>query len=215
MAVSETFNFCTRFNQVELLGRSAKNLVELLEGIREVSGSSIYYHTHRFLQQHHYLSPGPPNDFAYWITNILQENFLGEKFSGVDIVQFRTIRDLRMKFVELIEDYLDDKKQVRDCLEGHEFQFMSCRTFILPTPYVANNLYEFRSIISEISIDSLYFHCFEARLRLERDENDFSRWLKDMGKVELAREVSKLDPYSCTLEGLRNKIISLLDNKNG
>jgi len=110
---------------------------------------------------------------------------------------------------------LDDKKQVRDCPEGYEFQFMSCRTFILPTPYVANNLDEFRSIISEISIDSLYFHCFEARLRLERDENDFSRWLKDRGEVELAREISKLDPYSYTLEGLRKKIISLLDNKNG
>jgi hypothetical protein len=213
--MSEPFSFCTKFNQVELLGRSARNLVELLEGIKEVSGSCIYYHTHRFLLQHHYLLPGPPNDFAYWVTSILQESILGEKFFGVDIVQFRTIRDLRMKFVELIENYLDVKKQVRDCPEGYEFQFMSCRTFILPTPYVANNLDEFRSIISEISIDSLYFHCFEARLRLERDENDFSRWLKDRGEVELAREISKLDPYSYTLEGLRKKIISLLDNKNG
>jgi hypothetical protein len=213
--MSETFNFCTRFNQVELLGRSAKNLIELLEGIKEVSGSSIYYHTHRFLQQHHYLSSGPPNDFSYWITNILQESLLGEKVSSVDIVQFRTIKDLRMKFMELVESYLNDKKQVRDCQEGAEFQFMSCRTFILPTPHVAKDLNEFRKIIREISIDSLYFHCFEARLRLERDENDFSRWLKDRGELAIAREISKLDPYSYTLEGLRKKIISLMDNKNG
>ncbi|MBN1308966.1 MAG: hypothetical protein JXA18_13670, partial [Chitinispirillaceae bacterium] len=152
---------------MELLGRNAKNLVELLQGIKEVPDSSVYYHTHRFLQQHHYLSPEPPNDFAYWIINILQEDILGEKIASVDIVQFKTIEALRAKFIELIEGFLNEEVQLRTCPDGEEFHFMSCRTFILPTHQAAHNLSEFYEILKNISIDSLYFHIFEARLRLK------------------------------------------------
>ena len=93
--MAEPFYFCTEFTQVQLLGRSAKNLEELVQGIKDVPDSSIYFHTHRFLLQHHYLSPEPPNDFAYWIINILQEDMLGEKIASMDIVQFKTIEELR------------------------------------------------------------------------------------------------------------------------
>ncbi|MBU2567890.1 MAG: hypothetical protein KJ967_03865, partial [Elusimicrobia bacterium] len=82
-----------------MLGLKTRNLKELLEGIKTVPGSSIYHHTHRFLQQHHFLSPEPPNDFAYWITNILQESYMGEKFASVNIIQFESIRQLREKFI--------------------------------------------------------------------------------------------------------------------
>jgi hypothetical protein len=84
---------------------------------------------------------------------------------------------------------------------------MSCRTFILPTPYTAHDLNEFLEVIQKISINSIYFHIFEARLRLERGENDFSNWFEGMGKKELAKDISRLDPYTVTLEGLRRKII--------
>ena len=208
--MAEPFYFCTEYTQVELLGRNAKNLVELLQGIKEVPYSSIYYHTHRFLQQHHYLSPEPPNDFAYWIINILQEDILGEKIASVDIVQFKTIEELRAKFIELIECFLNEEMRLRNCPEGEEFHFMSCRTFILPTHQSAGNLYEFYEVLKNISIDSLYFHIFEARLRLKKKDNDFSRWLRDIGEKKISEEISKLDPYTYTLEGLREKIISLI-----
>lgn len=84
---------------------------------------------------------------------------------------------------------------------------MSCRTFILPTSNEAHNLEEFRDILKKISINSIYFHIFEARLRLERGDNDFSKWLADMGQSQLAQEISHLDPYTITLEGLRRELV--------
>src|SRR4030043_1389365 len=95
--ISTTFRFMTRLNLVELQGRQAKNIPELLEGLRLVPGTSIYHHTHRFLQQHHYLSPEPPNDFAFWVTDALGLDTLGERLASVDTISFRTIRDLRTK----------------------------------------------------------------------------------------------------------------------
>jgi hypothetical protein len=209
--MEQAFYFYTRLNLVELLGRRAKTLGQLLEGLRQVPGSSIYYHTHRFLQQHHYLSPEPPNDFAFWTTNALGLDRVGEMLAGVDTVRFRTIRGLRDKFVEILESaVLAPNTRNVECQEGEEFHFMSCRTFILPTPYKAHDLREFRDVLQRISINSIYFHIFEARLRLEKGDNDFSYWLEGIGQKELAKEISRFDPYTITLEGLRKKIIQLV-----
>jgi hypothetical protein len=201
------FYFRTRFHLVKLLKDKAKNPLELLEGIKRVPISSIYYHTHRFLQQHHYLSPEPPNDFAYWLINVLNLRDLGEMFASVDTVSFKTLEALRAEFIKIMEAYFAKGRHTNECAACYEFHFIGCITFIVPTPYIAHNVKEFVKILGRISIDSLYFHIFEARMRLERDDNDFSAWFKSIGKKELANEISKLDPYTITLEGLRKKII--------
>jgi hypothetical protein len=206
--MARPFHFMTRLNLVELLGRRAKNARELLAGLQEIPGSSIYYHTHRFIQQHHYLSPEPPNDFAFWVTNALGQDALGERLASVDTVKFRSIGSLRAAFLDILRSALAERNgRNGDCQEGEEFHFMSCRTFILPTAYEAHSLDEFREIVQKVSIDSIYYHVFEARLRLEKGDNDFSDWFEDLGETELARDISRLDPYTVTLEGLRNMIV--------
>jgi hypothetical protein len=209
--VMSSFYFYTKFTQTVLLGRRAKNLVELLEGIKTVPPSSIYHHTHRFLQQHQSLSPEPPNDFAYWITYVLNEEVLGEQISSIDPIQFNHLEELRGKFVEFIETYLKTASRLVDCPAGHEFHFMAARSFLLRTNYEASDLTGFKEILRKISISSLYFHIFDARLRLEKKENDFSIWFRDNGKEQLANELSRLDPYTYTLERLREKIIKLVE----
>jgi len=203
----EPFYFHSEAHLVTLLGVKAKNPAELLACLKTVPGASVYYHTHRFLQQHHYLSPEPPNDFAYWATNILGLEALGERLASIDIVQFSSIEDLRKELIGKLSDYIDGGKRCLDCEGGEEFHFMSCITVVIPTHYTASTLGEFLDVIPRLSINSLYFHVFEARMRLRNAENDFSRWLRDMGMNELADGLSRLDPYTMTLEGLRRKII--------
>ncbi|MBU1888113.1 MAG: hypothetical protein KKB46_02840, partial [Candidatus Omnitrophica bacterium] len=52
----KTFRFYTRLHLKILTGLRASNLKELLSLIKKVPGSSIYCHTHRFLQQLQYFS---------------------------------------------------------------------------------------------------------------------------------------------------------------
>ncbi len=212
--MAKDFHFLTRLNLVELLGRRAKNVQELLDGVRQVPGASIYYHTHRFIQQHHFLSPEPPNDFAFWVTNSLGIDTLGERLACVDTVKFRSIAGLRETFLFVLESYLKEPNARNvECQEGEEFHFMSCRTFILPTRFVAHDLREFMEIVQKVSINSIYFHVFEAKLRLERGENDFSNWFEEIGENALAGELSRLDPYTVTLEGLRKTIVHLVSRR--
>lgn len=208
------FTFYTRLHLTELLGLKAANLSELLALIKTVPGSCIYHHTHRFLQQHQYLSPEPPNDFAYWVVHFIGEDVLGEQLASIDIVQFSTIRDLREKILEVIQSYVTayPQAQSRVVHPGEEFHFMKSMSFILPTPYVVHDLVSFLDALRKVTFDSVYFHIFESRLRLERGANDFSYWLEHaLGEKTLAAEIARLDPYTHTLEDLRQTIIKLVE----
>jgi hypothetical protein len=212
----EPFKFFTRLHLSELTGLRATTLSQLLGLIKEVSDPCVYHHTHRFLQQHQYLSPEPPNDFAYWVTDVLGEDELGERLASIDTVQFSTIGELRYKIFATIEDYLRDNPLVklRFARTDEEFHFIKSVSFILPTRFAAYDLKEFVQILERITADSIYFHIFEARLRLKRLDNDFSNWIEtSIGDKEIAGKISGLDPYTHTLEDLRKTIIKIIEEK--
>lgn len=208
------FRFSTHVDLTELTGLKARSLAEMAVVLKEVPGSVIYHHTHRFLKQHHFLAPEPPNDFALWVAEALQEPALAERLAAVDTVNYKNIRDLREKIVAIIEGRLAKRKSVPEAPEGMEFHFMKSVSFILPTPYQAADLREFCEALKKVSIHSIYHHVFEARLRLEHGVNDFSRWLEDeLGEMMLAVEFAQLDPYTYTLEGLRARLIGLTEKR--
>lgn len=212
----QPFKFYTRLHLSELTGLKASSIKQLLEFIKEVSGSCIYHHTHRFLQQHQFLSPEPPNDFSYWVAEILGEDVLGEKLASIDTVQFPTIRALRDKIILTIEEYLKENPPVQSKIvrRGEEFHFIKTVSFIVPTKYEAVTLKEFVDILRKITIDSIYFHIFEARLRLEKGTNDFSNWIdSSFEDKQLAQKISKMDPYTQTLEDLRGSVIRIIEKR--
>lgn len=207
MNAAEPFRFYTRSHQVLLLGQRARSASELLDGLKVVPPASIYYHTHHFLQQHHYLSPEPPNDFAFWTGSVLNLDQLSESLASVDIVSFKQIEAIRQAFVERIENYLSSGGHQTSSTAGEQFHFMSCRTFVVPTSYVADDLTQFADVLEQVNLNTLYFHLFEAPLRLKRDENDFSTWTRAHGFPELAARIAAFDPYTITLERLRQRLI--------
>ncbi len=210
----EPFIFKTQLSLVETTGLKARDLTELSHHLKEVPEASVYYHTHHFLQQHQYLTPEPPNDFAYWVTAVLQEDIIGEKLAAIDTVRFSSLSSLRVAIVSAIDRHLQDKPALRTAPDGEEFYFMKCVLFNLPTSHKAQDLKEFLECLEKVSIGSLYNHVFEARLRPPLGMSDFSNWLSSaIGEKKLASKIDKLDPYTQTMEGLRNKIMSLVKDR--
>lgn len=216
MEAKKPFRFFTRQHLTELTGLRACDLAELLALLKTVNGSCIYHHTHRFLQQHQHLSPEPPNDFAYWVTESLGDGELGEKLASIDTVSFDTIRQLREKLIETVSAHIRDRSESvrRTALRGQEFFFMKSVSFILPTHYEVNDLEGFIETMGKITSDSIYFHVFEARLRMEKDGNDFANWVEDaLDDGQTAALLGRLDPYTYTMEDLRRTIIRILKGK--
>src|SRR5438876_12009479 len=107
LVATEPFHFWTRLTLTKLTGRRAVDLAELVEHLRAVPLSVVFHHTHHFLVQHQYLSPAPPNDFAFSATNVLQEEELGERLGAIDNVRFDHLRALPDRIVAVLEGYLE------------------------------------------------------------------------------------------------------------
>lgn len=213
---NDPFLFYSRLHLIELTGIRVTALPELLENLRTVSGSCIYHHTHHFIQQHQYLSPEPSNDFAYWISESLGDKQLGEELASTDALLHPTIRSLRERLISIIEMALKTRSRLKNITasEGSEFTFLKSVSFVFPTQYTACDLKEFANGLRKVSISSIYFHMFEARLRLERPTNDFSNWLvNSLDEKQLAIKIAQLDPYTQTGEGLRAAIIKIVEKR--
>jgi len=188
---------------------------ELLEGIKAADDAVIYHHTHRFLKQYHHLVPEGANDFAYWVSNTLQDDRLGEELNSIDIVQYNSLADIRAAFVGMLERSLAGNPGApRAVAPGREFHFMRAIRFSVPTDCVAGGYAEFLECLRRVDVSSLYLHVFEARLRPPYGVDDFSNWFRlNFGDEALGAEISRLDPYSYTLEGLRQRIIKVIERR--
>ncbi len=211
----EPFHFRTRSHLAELTGLKAKSLRELLACLKSAPDGVVYYHTHHFLAEHHYLTPEPPNDFAGWVTEVLRDDILGEQLASVDTFNFSTLASLRDRLANIIEEHLGGHgDHVIEAPPGSEFFFIKSVSVVMGTAYRAYDLREFVEALRKVTVGSLYFHMFEARLRLGRGQNDFSTWFESgLDEKDLAHEVAGLDPYNFSLEGLRSALTRLIENR--
>ncbi len=211
---SKPFRFYTRLHLKELIGLKASSLTELAAMIGQVPESVVYYHTHHFLEEHHFLTPEPANDFALWVGDELGCEILGEKLASIDTFGFPTINALRARIAGVISDYLSQNPDGPRARPGREFHFIKSVSFVLPTPYAAHDLREFVEILKQVSLESIFYHMFESRLRLKKGINDFSAWIEEcLGDKDLADRLASLDPYNYTLDNLRTTIVQLIEKR--
>lgn len=217
-AVPRPFRFSTSLVLYESTGLRASTLPTLVKLLRVVPEACIYHHTHDFLLQHHYLTPEPSNDFAYWAAEVLGEKVLGERLAGIDILEHETVLSLRQAILSTVEGYLaqNPTSRLKFAAAGQEFFFVKSVHVVLPTRYTASTLAEFALALQEVSINSLYFHMFGARLRVGRLTNDFAIWLTEqLGLKDLGDRIFRLDPYGHTLEALRSILLGLVREELG
>lgn len=210
------FTFYSRLHLYELTGIIANNIPQLLKHLHTVSGTSIYQHTHHFIQRRQFLAPEPPNDFAYWISEVLGDKYLGEEIASIDMMAHTSIASIREALIATIEKALKERPHLKklEAPEGRGFAFLKSVSFAFPTEYKASTLKQFAECLKRVTLNSIYFHMFEARLRLERPTNDFSLWLgTSLDRKELAAKIAQLDPYSQTDERLRQQILGLIDTE--
>lgn len=216
--VSQPFQFRTSLILHEATGLRAATLPQLAALLRKVPEGCVYHHTHDFLLSHHYLTPEPAHDFAYWVTEVLGETALGERLASIDLLDYHSLGDLREALAGTMEAYLEQapSARMRFAAEGQEFFFVKAVHVVMPTAHTATTLEEFYAALGAISIHALYYHMFDARLRVGHRSNDFARWLgEQLGLRELADDVARLDPYVHTLENLRARLRILVERALG
>ncbi|MBU0686549.1 MAG: hypothetical protein KKB81_01665 [Candidatus Margulisbacteria bacterium] len=216
MKAKVPFVFYTSSQLVQITGKKAAHLKEFVEVMKEVEDSTIFYHIHHAYREHQFAPGAYSNDFAHWVGEELGESALAEKLANLSIKDVTSLSVLRSRIIEIVEEFLNNATEIRRAAPQHEFYFCKNIGFISKTKYQAWDLGEFCEMLKKVGLRSLFFHFFEARLRLNRRTNDFSDWIKaDFNDAVLANKIEALDPYVYTLDELRDKIISLIKASQG
>lgn len=212
MGEVELFEFRQCANIQKFTGIKAKNIHELRKGIATVSDDSIFHHTYQYFLKGHVLEY--TNDFAHWAGESLEERALSEHLSNIDPYEFKNIKDIREKLLDVIDKYLDRFPEPREVMEGDEFYFHETITLIFPAGMRARNLAEFLMALKYIDSECIYYHFYEARVRLGGGIDDFSRWIEySMGKKDLAEKIRSIDLFMHTTEGVRAKIAEFIEEE--
>lgn len=207
----KAFYFNTSEHLLRIGRQKAATLSELLHAIETCPEDSIFQHTFRTLQEHHFIREGFSNDFAHWSLSDCHEPALAEQLASVDVREFTAIGGLRGRMVEIIDAFLQvyGRSGLRPAHEP--FYFCSSDIVVLPTAYAPDTLKGFLDGINQVSVHSIHHHFIEARLRLHRMSNDFSQWLEEeAGMQEAADAIERIDFYTNTMEGVRRQIAGIV-----
>ncbi len=206
------FFFNSAAHLLRVTRERAANLEELLDALRTCPNDSIFQHTFRTLQEHHFIREGFSNDFAHWAFAACNEVALAERLAAIDVREFISISDVRDRLVTIVEDYLNRNPRSRDRSALEPFYFCASDTVVIPTPLVARTLCEFIDCLKKVSLHSIHYHFLEARLRLRLNSNDFSLWLADeLDLKQAAEQLNEIDIYTSTLHEVRDRIVHIVE----
>lgn len=201
----QPFDFKACLMVLKSTGKKASSLKELKAGIGEVSQGCLFHHTYQYFLKGHVLDY--TNDFAQWAGESLEERALAEHLSNVDPYVFPSIENLRTALMRAIDDYLLHSPEPRQATDGEEFYFNETVTLVFPIGVRAKNLAEFLSAVKYVDPAAIYYHFFEARIRLGEEaggKDDFSRWMEEvLEKADLANRLRSIDPFMHSLEDIR------------
>ena len=205
------FYFNTSEHLLRIGRQKANNLSELLQALQTCPDDSIFQHTFRTLQEHHFIRQGFSNDFAHWSLSSCYEPALAEQLASVDVREFTAIEGLRGRMIEIIDQFLQSHPKSGTRPANEPFYFCASDIVVLPTPFAPDTLPAFLNGLNQISVHSIHHHFIEARLRLHMMSNDFSNWLEqEVGLTEAADAIERIDFYTNTMEGVRLQIARIV-----
>jgi len=206
------FYFNTSAHLMRITKYKANTLAELLDALRDCPEDSIFQHTLRTLEEHHFLRAGFSNDFAHWVLAACNEPSLAEALAGVDVREFTSVAEMRERFIRILERYLCQNPESSTRIADETFYFCASDMVVMPTSFQAHTLHEFAEGVRRVSVHSIHHHFIEARLRIKLMSNDFSQWLhEDAGLTETARLLNRIDIYTATLEDVRQRIVRIVE----
>lgn len=205
------FYFNTSEHLLRIGRQKAGNLSEVLHALQTCPEDSIFQHTFRTLQEHHFIRQGFSNDFAHWSLSYCNEPALAEQLASVDVREFTAIEGLRRRMIEILDEFLHLHPHSASRPAHEPFYFCASDLVVLPTKFAPDTLRGFLDGLNQVSVHSIHHHFIEARLRLHRMSNDFSNWLEqEVGLTEAADSIERIDIYTNTMEGVRLQIARLV-----
>src|SRR5579872_7318531 len=144
------FFFNTSEHLLRIGRQKANTLSELLHAMQTCPDDSIFQHTFRTLQEHHFIRQGFSNDFAHWTLFACNEPALAEQLASVDVREFTAIEGLRRRMIEILDQFLQERPRSASRPAFEPFYFCAADIVVLPTPFSPDTLAGFLDGLNQV-----------------------------------------------------------------
>lgn len=208
------FRFRTSASLIAVTDERATTVVDLAARLREAPEGVVFNHAVTVLEERHYLTTRYASDFANWAAAHLDLPLLAEQLAAVDVRDHATVASLKAALLSVLEAFAEAEPGAAHREARRPFFLCRAQRVVVATPYEATDLPSFADTLRRVSARSIGFHFIEARLTRGLDVDDFSAWLRTLpGCAPLAEAVHRIDPYTNTLETIREKILALVERR--
>ncbi|NIS09216.1 MAG: hypothetical protein GWO07_10720 [Candidatus Dadabacteria bacterium] len=192
-------------------GQRAQNLKELRNNLLTCHPGCIYNHFWGVLVRPGFTDPEFNNDFAQWASHSIHDKKLAETLGILDPTDFMDIEDLRGEVIEIIEQRLDESEYLTWAHSDRQFNFVRAEIVVFDTNHTIKKPQHLPRVVSNLSVNSIFYHFIDARRRSAEGGDDIRAWLLtiDGEYKDLCNKLSQLDPYFVTLTELRNHITQI------
>lgn len=213
MSPTDPFVFLGCLELNELLAQEAHDARELLEQLEKVPVESIFCHTSAALLHRAVLAEAYPNDFSLWVGTEVRDVRLAERLAAVDTFPAGSMERVREELIATISDHLQHLGTAAPRTQGKRFRFFQVHLIPVPTGHQARSLAEFRDALAEVDVSAVFYHTIQARYRSGRERSDFAEWIgATLGRPELADRLAHIDPQAGSLERIRDRHLSVLND---
>src|ERR1700678_3882738 len=129
------FYFHTSSHLLRITAQKATTLAEFLDALRACSDDSIFQHSFRTLQEHHFIREGFSNDFAHWALSVCTEPGLAEELDSVEVLVFTSVAEVRERFIHIVKTFLQRVPSSGTRIARQPFYFCSSDTVVIPTTF--------------------------------------------------------------------------------
>ncbi|MGC9119080.1 MAG: DUF5752 family protein [Thermoproteus sp.] len=187
----------------------ARNLRELVDGIKKADAGALFHHVFHTVFAKHRLHPYYTNDFAAWVGEELNDEDLAIELSSISGAEPATVEDIRKELLAVLEPRADERPARR------EFVFVSMVPIVYETGLKARTLAEFLDAVGAAPAESVAYHFVTRRVLDGTGRNDFSTWLEaEFGLSEAAAALSRIDPLIFNNEEeLKSEVIRVLERE--
>lgn len=199
-------------------GEKAYNLRDLHDRLQRTDEQGVmFFHFWDGLLRPDFMDQEFQNDFASWAYHDLHDRRLAERLSILNPGNFDTMRQLRQRVIEIIEDRMDEYDFDPRIDAENPFFLMRSQIVIFDTRIRMETPEDLGQFIPHMSLGSVFYHFIDACRRTKSGHNDFTEWLWawDEHHRRLGNAIASLDPYFKSLMEIRENLSSLFHKHLG
>lgn len=211
------FQFWTCIESCEPLEKQAKDPEELLAIIETAPPACLVRHTQTCALRHPLVNGHGgecANDLAFWITQQVGDSVLGLRLGQLDSFAYPDIERLRIAILSIMADHLSRHPHLRKRRGLKPLDLYCSHVTEERLHREAWTLEEFRGVLSDLEMESVYVHACLARVSKPRRGDDFSHWIGDpdgLGLPKLSAQVQAATRLDGTLQLKQQRILLLCD----